>query len=83
MSAIDTANTIKSRYNIPVVFLSSRQEQEIVDVNDGITYYGYILKNCTPTIMIATIKMALKLFESNQQILEREKKIQYQFKTIH
>ncbi len=54
--------------NIPVVFLSSHIEPEIVEKTEKITSYGYVVKNSSTTALDASIKMAFKLFESNLKI---------------
>ncbi len=54
--------------DIPVVFLSSHTEPEIVEKTEKITSYGYVVKNSSTTVLDASIKMAFKLFDANQKI---------------
>lgn len=39
---------------------------------EEITSYGYLVKNSSPTVLVASIKMAFKLHEAQQKIQERE-----------
>lgn len=63
----DAAGLILQKHEIPLVFLSSHTEPEVVDKTEGITSYGYILKNSGETVLIASIRMAFKLFEAKQK----------------
>lgn len=54
--------------NIPILFLSSHTEQEIVDKTEKITSYGYVVKNSGETVLIASIKMAFKLYNANHTV---------------
>lgn len=56
------AEEILKEKDIPVVFLSSPTESEIVENTEKITSYGYVVKNSVFVILDASIKMALKLF---------------------
>lgn len=58
---------IKER-EVPVVFLSSHMEPEIVEKTERITSYGYVVKHSGITVLDASIKMAFRLFEANQKI---------------
>jgi PAS domain S-box-containing protein len=61
-----TATEILKEIEIPIVFLSSHTEREIVQKTEIITSYGYVVKNSGITILDASIKMAFKLFEANK-----------------
>ena len=70
-SGIDGTEAAKEILNlkeIPVLFLSSHTEKEIVDLTEKITSYGYVVKNTGPVVLAASIKMAFKLFEANKEI---------------
>ena len=66
------ASEILARHDIPVIFLSSHTEKEIVAKAEEITSYGYLVKDSNPTVLFASIKMAFKLHEAHQKIQERE-----------
>ncbi|MBP7737693.1 MAG: PAS domain S-box protein [Spirochaetes bacterium] len=59
------AQEILKAHDIPVVFLSSHTEKEMVDRTEKITSYGYVVKNSGATVLAASIKMAFKLHEAN------------------
>ncbi len=64
----EAAEIILKIRNIPLVFLSSHTEPEVVDKTEGITSYGYIVKNSGETVLIAAIKMAFRLFETKLKV---------------
>jgi PAS domain S-box-containing protein len=68
----EAARTILARHDIPVVFLSSHTEPEIVEKTESITSYGYVLKNSAITVIDASIKMAFKLFEAHRSLRKSE-----------
>jgi PAS domain S-box-containing protein len=77
MDGTQAAEIILKHRNIPIVFLSSHTEPDIVEKTEKITSYGYVVKNSTITVLDASIKMAFKLFDANEKIktelLERKK----------
>jgi PAS domain S-box-containing protein len=82
MDGTEAAERILEKHELPLVFMSSHTEPEIVEKTDKITSYGYILKNSDETVLIASIKMAFRLFESkrkenekNRALLESENKL--------
>jgi PAS domain S-box-containing protein len=70
----EAAAIILQQRDIPVVFLSSHTEPEIVEKTEKITSYGYVAKASSNTVLDASIKMAFKLFEA--KIKEKEKEAQ-------
>ncbi len=64
----ETAERILEGHELPIVFLSSHIEREIVEKTEGISSYGYVVKNSSITVLDASIKMSFKLFEANQKI---------------
>ena len=70
----ETAEIILNKQNIPIIFMSSHTEPEIVEKTEKITSYGYVVKNSSITAIDASIKMAFKLFEANQKIQKSENK---------
>ena len=65
------ADTILRSKDLPVVFLSSHTEPNIVEKTESITSYGYIVKNAGETVIHASIKMAFRLFEA--KMLEKKR----------
>lgn len=64
----EAAQLILNEHDIPVVFLSSHTEKEVVEKTEKITSYGYVVKNTGITVLDASIKMAFKLFEAHRNI---------------
>jgi PAS domain S-box-containing protein len=69
----EAAAIILQERDLPVVFLSSHTEPEIVAKTEKITSYGYIVKGLSDTILLASIKMAFRLFDakSKKNAIER------------
>ncbi len=76
----ETADLLLHIRQVPIVFLSSHTEPEIVEKTEKITSYGYVVKNSSNTVLEASIKMAFKLFEANQLTLANEKHIARQLR---
>ncbi|MFW6253040.1 MAG: PAS domain S-box protein [bacterium] len=64
----EAANRILAIRNLPVVFLSSHTDPEIVEKTEGITSYGYIVKNSGETVLIASIRMAFRLHDARAEL---------------
>ena len=71
----EAAEIILRDHDIPLVFLSSHTEPEIVEKTDGITSYGYIVKNSGETILLASIKMAFRLFDAREKEKDKERRL--------
>jgi PAS domain S-box-containing protein len=63
----EAAEKILADHAVPVVFVSSHSEREIVEKTERITSYGYVVKNSSITVLDASIKMAFKLFEEKKR----------------
>jgi PAS domain S-box-containing protein len=72
MDGTAAAKVILEKRDLPLVFLSAHTEPAVVEKTEGITSYGYIVKNSGDTILLASIKMAFKLFEARQQEARKE-----------
>jgi PAS domain S-box-containing protein len=77
------ATRILASSELPILFLSSHGEKEIVERTERITNYGYVVKNSSFTVLDASIKMAFKLFESNRKLGERELRLQRVFEAMN
>ncbi|MEX2445228.1 MAG: PAS domain S-box protein [Alkalispirochaeta sp.] len=76
------AEQILNEIEIPIVFLSSHTEAEVVEKTEKITSYGYVVKNSGLTILDTSIKMAFKLFDAKQHHLESEEKYRRLFESM-
>lgn len=72
LDGTETATLILREYTVPIVFLSSHIEPDIVEKTEKITAYGYVVKDSGITILDASIKMAFKLFQAHHKISESE-----------
>ena len=72
MDGTEAATLILKNNNLPIVFLSSHIEHEIVEKTEKITSYGYVVKSSSVTVLDASIKMAFKLFEANKKNTKTE-----------
>jgi len=73
----EAAQRILKCRSIPVVFLSSHTEKDVVDKTEKITSYGYVVKNSSFTVLSASIKMAFKLHESNRILSEKNESLHH------
>jgi diguanylate cyclase (GGDEF)-like protein/PAS domain S-box-containing protein len=71
MDGIQAAKLILEKHVLPVIFLSSPTDRQVVEKTEKITSYGYFVKGSEEIVLIASIKMAFRLFES--QLKERQK----------
>src|SRR5690606_5830222 len=65
MDGTEAAQKILQNREVPIVFLSNHTEKEIVEKTEKITSYGYVVKNSGETVLLASIKMAFKLFDAH------------------
>ena len=71
----EAAEIILQDQDIPIVFLSSHTEPEVVEKTEKITSYGYVVKNSSITVLDASIKMAFRLFDSKVREYEKERSL--------
>ena len=63
---------ILESHDLPVVFLSSHAEREIVEKTKAVASSGYVVKSTGPAVWDACIRTALKLFEARQALKKQE-----------
>jgi len=77
MDGIQTAERILKKYDIPIVFVSSHTESEIVEKTEQILSYGYVVKGSGSSVLAASVKMAFKLHAAHlalqQEVVERKR----------
>lgn len=71
----EAATRILALRELPLVFLSGHIEPDIVAQTEGITSYGYVVKNTGETVLLASIRMAFRLFDANRRIAMRTMEI--------
>jgi len=82
LDGTETAREILKTNDIPILFLSSHTEQEIVSRTEQITNYGYVVKNSNFTVLDASIKMAFKLFEAYRDIHNQKMEIEASYEEM-
>ncbi len=78
----EAAARILAKQEMPVVFLSSHTDPEIVDKTEKITSYGYVVKSSSITVLDASIKMAFKLFEAYKKTKEFNNRLEATFNAL-
>ena len=68
----EAARRILAQRDLPIVFVSSHTSPDVVEKTENITAYGYIVKNSGETVLLASIKMAFKLFEAHQRLKQQD-----------
>ncbi len=68
----EVARRILARRELPVVFLSSHTEKEVVEKTEEITSYGYIVKNSGEVVLLASVKMAFRLFDAKREVNQQK-----------
>lgn len=75
MDGTEAARIMLNERDIPIVFLSSHTEPDIVKKTEKITSYGYVVKNSGITVLDASIKMAFKLFYEKIENSKKDQRI--------
>jgi PAS domain S-box-containing protein len=63
----EAARQILSGRTIPIVFLTSHSEREMVEKVRHITRYGYVIKSAGDFVLQSSIEMAFELFEAHEK----------------
>lgn len=61
----EAAERILAVRAVPIVFLTSHQEREIVERTQDLTNYGYVVKDSGEFVLLESIRMALELFRAH------------------
>jgi PAS domain S-box-containing protein len=69
------AELILQNHDLPIVFVSSHSEPDVIEKTEKITSYGYIVKSSSIAVFDASIKMAFKLYTKNRELLETRNKL--------
>lgn len=75
IDGIETAEEILKYSDIPILFLSSHTDKELVERTEKVSSYGFIDKNSGMPILVAAINTALKLHRIMFELKEKEKKL--------
>jgi len=67
MDGTQAAEMILKHREVPLIFLSSNTEREVVEKTEDITCYGYIVKHLGAIELIVSIKIAFLLFDARMK----------------
>lgn len=68
----DLATIMLAKRDIPIVFIFDKVDDGVLECVEAITSYGYLTHDTSETVLIASIKMAIKLFAAKKQLDESE-----------
>ncbi len=68
MNGTEAAQKILDSRDLPILFLSSHGEKEVVERAQDISSYGYVTKGSGNAVLLASIQAALGLFDTNQKL---------------
>lgn len=71
----ETAAVILEIVTIPILFVSSHTEKDIVEKAESIGSYGYVVKDSGFAVLHASIKMAFRLHESRESERQRQNEL--------
>jgi PAS domain S-box-containing protein len=78
----EAAASILAERDVPLAFLSSHTERDVVEKTEGITSYGYIVKNSGETVLLASMQMAFRLHEARRSIQAQSMDIEAAFEEM-
>jgi PAS domain S-box-containing protein len=64
IDGVEAAQQILEERKLPIVFLTSHAEEEIVGKVRGITRYGYVIKDSGDFVLNSSIQMAFELYQA-------------------
>lgn len=77
MDGTEAATEILAIREVPIVFLTSHGEGEMVERVKGITRYGYVLKNAGEFVLLESVTMAFELFYREYSMREAWRESQH------
>ncbi len=72
MDGSSAAKLIISETDIPLLFLSGHTESEFTARTEKIPSYGFVAKDAGEAVLLASVRMAFRLFEAHKQAQERD-----------
>ncbi|MHB8054904.1 MAG: PAS domain-containing protein, partial [Candidatus Aminicenantales bacterium] len=75
LDGAETAREILKSRDIPILFLSSHTEKEVVEKIGDIPSYGFVIKNSGITVLQASVNMAFRLHQAYRKRQEAEDKL--------
>jgi len=83
LSGPEAAELILGLRSVPVVFLTSHSEREMVDKVRNITRYGYVIKNSGNFVLLSSIEMAFELlYEAHEEARRQARRSEAMLKAM-
>ncbi|GEM_PF-5019495 len=79
MDGVDTARKILEIRDVPIVFLTSHDEEGIVRKVNTVKSYGYVLKSSSPALILQSVAMAYNLFTAMKKVEESENRFRMMY----
>ncbi len=83
LDGVKTAEFIQMRWDIPVVYLSSSTDPEYLQKMEQSASYGFVLKSSSIEVLNLSIRMALRLHESQKKAAEKDRLYHQLYETMH
>ena len=83
MDGAEAAKLMLKEREVPVVFLSSHTKSEIVARTEEIGSYGFIVKTSGDAVILASIRVAFRLFDAKRVLDEQAQKLQATNEELH
>ncbi len=81
MDGTEAARRILEIRDVPIEFLTSHAERDMVEKVRDITRYGYVIKNSGDFVLLSSIEMAFELFEAHRNMKENAERFRGVFET--
>lgn len=72
----ETAIILLKTRTVPIVFLSSHTDPDMIEKIEEISSYGYVVKDSGIWLLLASIKMAFRLFEAKTEIKHKNEELE-------
>jgi len=82
MNGHEAAQAILELRDLPIIFLTSHSDKEIVNNARDLPGYGYVTKDSSDDMLVSSIEMACRLFECQKRIKENEERYHSLFSTM-
>lgn len=77
MDGTEAAAAILRKHDVPVLFVSSHTEMDMVERTEKIASYGYVVKNSGDTVLLASIRMAFRLHDAYTRIKGQREELEH------
>ena len=75
MSSLDAAHKIRSRFDIPIIYVTARSEKKILNAAKETEPYGFLLKPIESKTLGVTIELALHKHKIEKELKEQKQRL--------